>query len=139
VRATAARSSLGPNGGAVLVKNLTEAAEVSNMYAPEHLQIAVDPQHEEQLLDLLINAGEILIGQNTPFSAGNFVIGAPASLPTSGFAHVSSGITVDAFLKRTAIAKANEPALRRMAQTIVSMSDHEGFSAHGNAIRRRFS
>jgi histidinol dehydrogenase len=139
VRAMAARSSLGPNGGAVLVKNLTEAAEVSNMYAPEHLQIAIDPQHEEQLLDLLVNAGEILVGQNTPFSAGNFVIGAPASLPTSGFAHVSSGITVDAFLKRTAIAKANEPALRRMAQTIVSMSDHEGFTAHGNAIRRRFS
>ena len=139
VRATAARSSLGQNGGAVLVKNLTEAAEVSNMYAPEHLQIAVDTQHEEQLLNLLINAGEILVGQNTPFSAGNFVIGAPASLPTSGFAHVSSGITVDAFLKRTAIAKANESALRRMAQTIVSMSDHEGFSAHGNAIRRRFS
>lgn len=139
VRATAARASLGPNGGAVLVKNLTEAAEVANLYAPEHLQMAVDAQHEEQLLDLLVNAGEILIGQNTPFSAGNFVIGAPASLPTSGFAHVSSGITVDAFLKRTAIAKANEPALRRMAQTIIAMSDHEGFPAHGNAIRRRFN
>ena len=139
VRATAARASLGPNGGAVLVKNLTEAAEVANLYAPEHLQMAVDAQHEERLLDLLVNAGEILIGQNTPFSAGNFVIGAPASLPTSGFAHVSSGITVDAFLKRTAVAKANEPALRRMAQTIIAMSDHEGFPAHGNAIRRRFN
>ena len=139
VRATAARASLGPNGGAVLVKNLTEAAEVANEYAPEHLQMAVDAQHEEALLDLLVNAGEILIGQNTPFSAGNFVIGAPASLPTSGFAHVSSGITVDAFLKRTAVAKANEPALRRMAQTIIAMSDHEGFPAHGNAIRRRFN
>ena len=139
VRATAARASLGPNGGAVLVRNLTEAAEVANLYAPEHLQMAVDAQHEEQLLDLLVNAGEILIGQNTSFSAGNFVIGAPASLPTSGFAHVSSGITVDAFLKRTAVAKANEPALRRMAQTIVAMSDHEGFPAHGNAIRRRFN
>lgn len=139
VRATAARASLGPNGGAVLVKNLTEAAEVANLYAPEHLQMAVDAQYEEQLLDLLVNAGEILIGQNTPFSAGNFVIGAPASLPTSGFAHVSSGITVDAFLKRTAVAKANEPALRRMAQTIIAMSDHEGFPAHGNAVRRRFN
>ena len=138
VRAEAARASLGPNGGAVLVKNLMEAAEVANLYAPEHLQMAVDAQHEEQLLDLLVNAGEILIGQNTPFSAGNFVIGAPASLPTSGFAHVSSGITVDAFLKRTAVAKANEPALRRMSQTIIAMSDHEGFPAHGNAIRRRF-
>ena len=139
VRATAARASLGPNGGAVLVKNLTEAAEVANLYAPEHLQMAVDAQHEERLLDLLVNAGEILIGQNTPFTAGNFVIGAPASLPTSGFAHVSSGITVDAFLKRTAVAKANEPALRRMSQTIIAMSDHEGFPAHGNAIRRRFN
>lgn len=137
-RAAAVRASLGPNGGAVLVANLTEAAHVANMYAPEHLQIAVDPRHEEQLLDLLTNAGEILVGQDTPFSAGNFVIGCPASLPTSGFAHVSSGITVEAFLKRTAVAKANEPALRRMSETIVALSDHEGFSAHGNAIRRRF-
>ena len=138
VRAKAARAALGPNGGAVVVRNLTEAAEVANMYAPEHLQVAVDAAHEEQLVDLLVNAGEILVGQHTPFSAGNFVIGAPASLPTSGFAHVSSGITVEAFIKRTAIAKSNEPALRRMSGTIIAMSDHEGFAAHGNAIRRRF-
>lgn len=138
VRATAARASLGPNGGAVLVSSLSEAAVVANTYAPEHLQLAVDAAYEEAMVDLINNAGEILVGQHTPFSAGNFVIGCPASLPTSGFAHVSSGITVDAFLKRTAVAKATEPALRRMANTIVAMSDHEGFSAHGNAIRRRF-
>jgi len=138
VRATAARASLGPNGGAVLVSSLTEAAEVANMYAPEHLQIAVEASQESALVDMLVNAGEILIGQHTPFSAGNFVIGAPASLPTSGFAHVSSGITVDAFLKRTAVAKSNESALRRMSTTVIAMSDHEGFPAHGNAIRRRF-
>ena len=138
VRATAARASLGPNGGAVLVRTLNDAADIANMYAPEHLQLAVDAQYEEDMIDLLVNAGEILVGQHTPFSAGNFVIGCPASLPTSGFAHVSSGITVDAFLKRTAVAKATEPALRRMAPTIIAMSDHEGFSAHGNAIRRRF-
>lgn len=138
VRATAARASLGPNGGAVLVSSLQEAAAVANMYAPEHLQLAVEASREEAMIDLIDNAGEILVGQHTPFSAGNFVIGCPASLPTSGFAHVSSGITVDAFLKRTAIAKATEPALRRMANTIIAMSDHEGFSAHGNAIRRRF-
>ena len=138
VRARAARASLGPNGGAVLVSSLTEAAEVANMYAPEHLQVAVDASQEDTVVDMLVNAGEILIGQNTPFSAGNFVIGAPASLPTSGFAHVSSGITVDAFLKRTAVAKSNESALRRMSTTVIAMSDHEGFPAHGNAIRRRF-
>ena len=138
VRAQAARASLGPNGGAVIVRNLNEAVDVANMYAPEHLQLAVDAQYEEDMIDLLVNAGEILVGQHTPFSAGNFVIGCPASLPTSGFAHVSSGITVEAFLKRTAVAKSTESALRRMAPSIVALSDHEGFSAHGNAIRRRF-
>jgi histidinol dehydrogenase len=42
-------------------------------------------------------------------------------------------------LKRTAVAKSNESALRRMSTTVIAMSDHEGFPAHGNAIRRRFS
>jgi histidinol dehydrogenase len=137
-RAEACRASLGNNGGAILVSTLAEAIEVTNMYAPEHCQVAVSAQHEEMVVDGIINAGEILIGQHTPFSAGNFVIGVPASLPTSGFAHVSSGITVNAFLKHTAIAKATETALRRMAPTVLALSDHEGFSAHGNAIRRRF-
>lgn len=139
VRADAARASLGVNGGAVLVDDLTAAVAVSNRFAPEHLQVVVDERAEERVIDTLTNAGEILVGQHTPFSAANFVIGCPASLPTSGFAHVSSGITVDAFLKRTAIARANEAALRRMAGSIIALADHEGFAAHGNAIRNRFS
>lgn len=137
-RAEAARSSLGRNGGAVLTANMNDAVDVANMYAPEHLQLVVDPRHEETVIDALVNAGEILVGQDTPFCAGNFLIGCPASLPTSGFAHVSSGITVEAFLKRTAVAKANQAALRRMSRSILSLADHEGFPAHGNAIRRRF-
>ena len=138
VRADAARASLGTNGGAVITDNMNDAVDVANVFAPEHLQVIIDPRHEEAVVDALVNAGEILVGQNTPFSAANFVIGCPASLPTSGFAHVSSGITVDAFLKRTAVARANESALRRMSGSIVALSDHEGFPAHGNAIRRRF-
>lgn len=137
VRATACRASLGDNGGAILVSSLQEGIAVINMYAPEHCQIAVSTQDEDQVIDGIVNAGEVLIGQHTPFSAGNFVIGVPASLPTSGFAHVSSGITVNAFLKHIAIAKANETALRRMAPTIIAMAEHEGFTAHGNAIHRR--
>jgi histidinol dehydrogenase len=138
VRAEAARASLGVNGGCVFVDDLTEAAAVSNRYAPEHLQLAVADAAVEATLALLTEAGEILIGQHTPFSAANFVIGCPASLPTSGFAHVSSGITADAFLKRTAVARADEQALRRMGPSIVALADHEGFPAHAAAIRRRF-
>ena len=137
VRATAARAALGPNGGCVLVGSLAEAAEVANRWAPEHLQVAVAHEHEAELLDLLVNAGEILVGQSTLFSAGNFVIGCPASLPTGGFAHVSSGITADTFLKRTAVARASAAALQRMTPTIVAMSAHEGFTAHGRAATIR--
>jgi histidinol dehydrogenase len=136
-RAEAARAALRVNGGCVFVGDLGEAAEVANRWAPEHLQVAVGEAAEAELLDLLVNAGEILIGQHTLFSAGNFVIGCPASLPTGGFAHVSSGITADTFLKRTAIARADAAALRRMTPTILAMSAHEGFPAHANAAQQR--
>ncbi len=136
-RAEAARSALGPNGGCVLVTGLADAVTVANRYAPEHLQVAVDPDDVDSVLDGLVNAGEILVGQHTPFSAANFVIGCPASLPTSGFAHVSSGITASTFLKRTAIARADERALRRMAPSVIALADHEGFPAHAAAVRRR--
>jgi histidinol dehydrogenase len=136
-RAEAARSALGINGGCVIVADLGVAAEVANRWAPEHLQVAVDAAAEQELIDRLVNAGEILVGQDTLFCAANFVIGCPASLPTGGFAHVSSGITADAFLKRTAVARADATARRRMTPTIVAMSNHEGFPAHANAAQIR--
>jgi histidinol dehydrogenase len=136
-RAAAARASLGANGGCVLVDDLAAAVDVANRYAPEHLQVAVGDDVVDRVVDGLHNAGEILIGQHTPFSAANFVIGCPASLPTSGFAEVSSGITVEAFLKRTAVARADAGALARMSPSVVALADHEGFPAHAAAIRLR--
>ncbi len=138
-RSEAARAALGPNGGCVFVGDLGEAADVANRWAPEHLQVAVAAGAEAELLDQLVNAGEILIGQDTLFSGGNFVIGCPASLPTGGFAHVSSGITADTFLKRTAVARSDAAALARMTPTILAMSAHEGFPGHANAVRQRLA
>jgi histidinol dehydrogenase len=137
VRAAAARSSLGPNGGCVLVDSIDVAVGIANEFAPEHLQVAVAADHVDEVVEGLVNAGEILVGQHTPFSAANFVIGCPASLPTSGFAHVSSGITADTFLKRTAIARADAAALARMSPSVIALADHEGFPAHGDALRLR--
>jgi histidinol dehydrogenase len=137
VRATAARSSLGPNGGCVLVDSIDVAVGIANEFAPEHLQVAVVADQVDAVVAGLVNAGEILVGQHTPFSAANFVIGCPASLPTSGFAHVSSGITADTFLKRTAIARADAAALARMTPSVIALADHEGFPAHGDALRLR--
>ena len=137
VRAEAARASLGTNGGCVLVDSIDTAVAIANEFAPEHLQVAVDETAIDRVVDGLVNAGEILVGQHTPFSAANFVIGCPASLPTSGFAHVSSGITADTFLKRTAVARADATALSRMSASVLALADHEGFPAHGDALRLR--
>jgi histidinol dehydrogenase len=136
-RADAARASLGPNGGCVLVDSLDVAVGIANEFAPEHLQVAVNDAEVDDVVDGLVNAGEILVGQHTPFSAANFVIGCPASLPTSGFAHVSSGITADTFLKRTAVARADAGALERMTPSVIALADHEGFPAHADAVRLR--
>lgn len=136
-RRDAAAAALGVNGGCVLVDDLDVAVEVANRWAPEHLQVVVDPSAEAAVVDGLVNAGEILVGAHTPFSAANFVLGCPASLPTGGFAHVSSGITAAAFQKRTAVARAEADALERLSPTVLAMSAHEGFPAHANAIHRR--
>jgi histidinol dehydrogenase len=127
--------ALGVNGGAVLVADLEEGAEVANHYAPEHMQIAV--RDEDAVLALLHDAAEILVGQWTPVSAANFVIGCPASLPTSGFAKVNGGVTAEAFLKRTAVARADARALARMSGTVTAFTRHEGFPAHEAAVRIR--
>jgi histidinol dehydrogenase len=130
-----AAAALGTNGGAILARDLAEATDVANAYAPEHMQIAV--RNEDAVLDRLHNAGEILIGQWTTISAANFIIGCPASLPTSGFAQVSGGITAETFRKRTAVARADERALRRLSESIFTFAGHEGFPAHERAVRVR--
>jgi histidinol dehydrogenase len=115
---------------------MVEATDVANAYAPEHMQIAVaDP---DATLARLTDAGEILVGQWTPVSAANFLIGCPAALPTSGFAKVSGGITADAFRKRTAVARADRQSLARMKGSIMAFTAHEGFPAHEAAVTIRF-
>ena len=136
-RRSAAAASLGVNGGVILVRSMEVATDVGNAYAPEHLQIAV--RDEEEVLARLVDAGEILVGQMTTFSMGNFVIGCPASLPTSGFAKVSSGITAETFRKRTAVARADEVALRRMSDSVLALAEHEGFPAHAAAVTARLT
>ena len=130
-----ATDALGVRGGAVLVEDLDEAVGVANAFAPEHLQLAV--RDGARLLDVVVNAGEVLVGQHTPFAAANYVLGTPASLPTSGFAKVSSGITAHTFRKRTAIATMDRAALRRVTPSVVALARHEGFPAHEAAMTSR--
>jgi len=136
-RRSYAQAALGQNGGCVLTADLDEGIDVANEYAPEHMQLVVDPAIEEATVARLYNAGELLIGQYSPISAGNYTMGVPAALPTGGFAKVTSGITAETFLKRTSIAKASPEALAEMTPSILAFAEHEGFPAHAAAARIR--
>ena len=130
-----AMAALGENGGAVLVSDLDEAIEVTNLYAPEHMQIVA--RDEEAVLARIDHAGEILLGQMTPVSLANYVIGVPAALPTGAFARVTGGVTAETFMKKASIARADAQALEALSDSVLALAEHEGFPAHAAAIRAR--
>jgi histidinol dehydrogenase len=133
-RRTFAAAAVSDFGGALLVDDLDEACAFANEYAPEHLQIStVDP---ETLLARLDHAGEILLGP-TPFSVANYVLGIPATLPTGGFARVSSGVNARTFLKTSSIGRTSPEALARLAPAVVALAEHESFPAHAAAMLLR--
>ncbi len=130
-----AESATTKYGGAIITRDLDEAIAFTNEYAPEHMQVATrDPLF---VAGQIANAGEILVGQNTPMSAANFAIGIPTTLPTGGFATVSSGITAHSYRKRSSLAYLTRDALAGLADTTLALAEYEGFPQHAAAIRIR--
>jgi histidinol dehydrogenase len=123
-------------GGIVLAASMDEALEFVNEYAPEHLEVQV--REPFALLPKLKNAGEILIGQYTPYCTGNYCVGTNACLPTGGFAHTFSCTTVFDFLKRTGIAYVTKEGYASLSETTRLLAEFEGFPAHANAVTNRF-
>jgi len=119
-------------GGIVLARDTAEAMAFINDYAPEHLELlSRDPF---AYLGMVRNAGEVLLGEHTPTTLGNFVIGPSHVLPTGGWAKTFSALSVHDFMKRTSVAyvtKAGYPAMARQARVIAT---YEGFEAHANAV-----
>lgn len=122
-------------GAIILTDNLEQSIEVANLYAPEHLLLKV--KNPDNVLPLLQNAGEILIGEYTSFTLGNYAIGVNHVLPTGGFAHSYSCTTVWDFLKRTSLSEVTREGFETLKDTAIEMTDFEGFPAHKNAILLR--
>lgn len=130
-----AQAALCRNGGVVLVGDLPEAVQVTDFFAPEHLQLAVEDP--ETLLTMVHHAGEVLLGQSTLISMANYVLGVPASLPTGGFALVTGGVTAETFLKRSSVAKVTPRAAEELAAATVIFAAHEDFPAHAASVLAR--
>jgi histidinol dehydrogenase len=122
----------GPIGGIVLARDEDEAIAFCNDYAPEHLEVL--SQEPFQYLGRLKHAGEILLGEHTPTTLGNYVIGPDHVLPTSGWAKTGSAVSVYDFLKRTSIAYVTSRGYPPLAKHARVLANYEGFDAHANAV-----
>lgn len=123
------------NGGAIVFDNLDEAIEFSNKFAPEHLVLNVSHPFDE--MKKIENAGEVLIGPNTPISAGNYIAGPNAVLPTNGFAKSMSALSVRDFLKTTSILQFSLESLNFYKDHIKILATAEGFPAHAMSAYER--
>ena len=122
----------GPIGGIVLARNEEEAIAFCNDYAPEHLEVL--SKEPFQYLGRLKHAGEILLGEHSPTTLGNYVIGPDHVLPTSGWAKTGSAVSVHDFLKRTSIAYVTSAGYGLLAKHAHTLAKYEGFDAHANAV-----
>lgn len=122
-------------GGIILTRSLEESLDFANEYAAEHLHLKV--KDAENVAAKIYHAGEILIGEHTPSSLGNYGIGVNHVLPTGGWAHTYSCTSVWDFLKRTSLAKCSPEGLKALSAPVTTLTDYEGFPAHGNVLRKR--
>ncbi len=125
----------GPEGmGAIaVVQDIKSAIKTIDNYAPEHLLIACKKETEEEVLSQVQNAGEILLGHNTSFSAANYAIGITAVLPTNGFARAFSGITCRDMIKTSTMGALSCEALKELEETIRALGEEEGLPFHVDA------
>lgn len=122
-------------GGILLFADLGKAIDFVNEFAPEHLQIRTESPFET--LSAIENAGEILLGGDTPFSAANYCMGANAILPTGGKAHTSSPVSVRDFQKYSSVLFLTPEGYGSLAAHVTALADYEGFYTHALAIRER--
>ena len=110
----------------------TEAREITNRLAPEHL--TVDDPSDTQWVQ---NAGSVFIGPLSPQPMGDYVSGPNHTLPTGGFARVRGGLSVLDFVKLITVQQYDEVALRRLGPSAIALAEAEGLIGHAAAIRAR--
>jgi histidinol dehydrogenase len=123
------------NSRAILVKDLKEAMELINEYAPEHLILQV--KDYEKLAGLVRNAGSVFLGNYTPESAGDYASGTNHTLPTNGYSKAYSGVSLDSFIKKITFQYISKEGIRTLGPVIEEMAAAESLEAHKNAVTLR--
>ena len=123
------------NGALIVVRDMKQAAAISDRVAPEHLEICtVDP---EAVAADIRHAGAIFLGHTTPEAFGDYIGGANHVLPTARSARFASGLSVLDFMKRTTISRCPPEALAQLGPATETLARSEGLEAHALSIRAR--
>ena len=124
-------------GGIIVVENITDAAALSDRFAPEHLEIATaDPN---AILVKVRHAGAIFLGRHTPEAMGDYIAGPNHVLPTSRSARFSSGLSVLDFMKRTTLLSLSAKAIQALGPEAITLAEAEGLEAHARSIAARLN
>jgi histidinol dehydrogenase len=134
-RADIITASLENRGGAVLTRDLDEAVQLANEYAPEHLGLSVsDPW---RWVEKVNNAGGVFMGEHSFEVLGDYLAGPSHVMPTGGSARFASPLNVWDFVKIVSLVALDEATAQAIGRSAAVIADAEGLDAHGNAALLR--
>lgn len=129
------KESLINYGKVIICESIDECIEVSNMVAPEHLELMIENSMEQ--LGKVKHAGSIFLGYNTPEPIGDYFGGTNHVLPTNGSARFFSALSVDSFIKKSSFLYYSKEAILEDGEKIINIANKEGLTAHANSVKVR--
>ena len=125
------------NSRAILFKNLDNCINFSNVYAPEHLILAV--QNPVLVSQSVTNAGSVFLGNYSCESLGDYASGTNHTLPTSAYAKAYSGVSLDSFVKKITFQEVSAEGIASIGAAVEIMAETEQLFAHKNAVTLRLN
>ena len=119
----------------ILVKDMEEALELTNAYAPEHL--IIETKDYMEVAGQIVNAGSVFLGAFSPESAGDYASGTKPTLPTNGYAKAYSGVSLDSFIRKITFQEILPSGMSAIGPAIEVMAANEHLDAHKNAVTVR--
>jgi histidinol dehydrogenase len=134
-RQSIAAESLLKQGVIAVVADIDEAIKLANLYAPEHLCLMV--KGAGALVERLVNAGCIVIGESATVVLGDYIFGPSHVLPTGATARFASPLNVLDFVKLTSLLNVDKAALKKLGKAAAAIARAEGLEAHARAVEKR--
>ena len=134
-RGNIVKSSLKNNGFIAICRTKSDMIKLANTLAPEHLEIMA--KNPESLSSKITTPGLILLGNNTPSSASDYVLGSNHILPTNGFGKIRGSLSVLDFIKVSTQVTCSKLSLSKISKYLEVLTNAEGLPNHYEAVRGR--